>query len=129
MCELLLHIGTYKDTKESFMVDKADKVQIITTKNKPLNVKFNRETARKAAVMAVEKAKNVEKAVDEFHSASERIEEAQSLIATNSDIRRESIATMRISGYSAARISELTGLSPSRIQKILSERSTLSAVR
>lgn len=68
----------------------------------------------------MEKAMRVSKSVEDFHKASERIEESQKVIAENSTIRKNSVRIMRESGYSAAKISELTGLSPSTIQKMSS---------
>ncbi len=89
--------------------------------SKPLSANgFDRTAARMAAAQEVEKAVRVAEAVESFHEASERTEAAQAVVAENSEVRRRSVRVMRESGYSAARISELTGVSPSTIQKILS---------
>lgn len=84
-------------------------------------VSFDRSAALKAAAAEVEKAKAVAKAVTDFHEASERIEEAQRIIAENTIVRRASVSSMREAGYSAVRIGELTGVSPSTVQKMSSK--------
>lgn len=81
---------------------------------------FDRDAARRAASAEVERARRAESSVLEFHEASEKIEGAQSVIEENSRVRLEAIKVMRECGYSVARIAELTGLSSSRIQKLLS---------
>jgi predicted amidohydrolase len=75
--------------------------------------------AREKAAERIARAQRISDAVEAFHSCADEIEAAQRTIAEASARRVGALREMRDAGLSIAEISEMTSLSPSRIQALV----------
>lgn len=76
-------------------------------------------SARQRAAERVEAAKKAEEGVNEFYAASDDLARAEEIRSDASERRVVALGKMRDAGMRMAEISEMTGLSTSRIRAII----------
>jgi hypothetical protein len=76
------------------------------------------QAAARAAADMVATAQRIAKAVESFHEAADRLEEAARISGEATKDRLRALLDMRSAGLSINEISALTGLSPSRLQSL-----------
>jgi hypothetical protein len=77
--------------------------------------------AQEYAAVMLQKAADAAAAIEEFHTAADKIEAARSAEAQGTAARSAALSKMRANGLGVGQIAELTSLSVSRIQAILRE--------
>lgn len=80
--------------------------------------------ARKSAAERLATAQRVAEAVDAFHEAADRIDNATAALAAASQSRLDAVNALRAAGLTISEVSDLTGLSQSRVQSLLRTSAT-----
>jgi ribosomal protein S11 len=84
-----------------------------------VGVRRDAERAKQAAQQRIETAKQVAEAVSQYHDAADRIDSAQLQTRQATQDRASALQVMRQCGLTVAEISDLTGMSSSRVQVLL----------
>jgi hypothetical protein len=85
----------------------------------PAGGRRDADRAKLAAQQRIETAKLVADAVNQYHDAADRIDSAQRQTRQATTDRAAALQVMRTCGLTVTEISDLTGLSTSRVQALL----------
>jgi hypothetical protein len=85
------------------------------------------DRAKLAAQQRIETAKLVADAVNQYHDAADRIDSAQRQTRQATTDRAAALQVMRTCSLTVSEISDLTGLSTSRVQALLRDTAAVSS--
>lgn len=86
---------------------------------RPTPARRDASSALAAAEAMLQRAKDAAKAVEAYHDAADRIDAARTAESAATADRAKALKQLRVNGLPVGQISELTGLSESRIQTIV----------